>query len=67
MDEFAQQLLEKATVFHLEPDDVIVFSNIGDANPEPFLDPLKEALGGRILVFFTDDVNIDLLRDLEAE
>jgi hypothetical protein len=70
MDEFTQQLLNKATVHHLQPDDVIVFSNVGDTDPERFhsaIERLKEALGGRTLVFFHEDVDLDLLRDLEPE
>jgi hypothetical protein len=70
MDDFTQQLLDKATIFHLQPDDVLVFSNVGDTDPERFhssIERLKEALGGRTLVFFHEDVDLDLLRDLEAD
>jgi len=69
MNDLAQQLLDKATVFHLQPGDVLVFSNIGDTDPERFdsaIDQLKDALDGRTLVFFRDDINLDLLSDLEA-
>ena len=70
MDELAQQILDRASVVHLQPDDVLVFSNVGDIDPaqnEAAIARLKEALGGKMIVFFHGPVDLDLLRDLESE
>lgn len=67
-NDFAESLLEKATVIHVQPDDVFVFSNVGDIEAgNSGLDELKQMLGGRTLVFFRGPVDIELLRDIEAK
>ncbi|MDR7336821.1 hypothetical protein [Glycomyces lechevalierae] len=62
--------LERATVVHLQPSDVVVFSNVGDVDPEQCgtaIERLKEALGGKTLVFFHGPIDITTLRDLEQQ
>lgn len=59
---------KRAQIVHLKPDDVVVFSNVGDVDPKTFdISGLKEALGGRTLVFFPESVDIAILREIESE
>lgn len=58
---------EQMKVVHLQPDDVLIFSNVGDLDPEDInLDALKTALGGRTLVFFHGPIDLDQLRDISG-
>lgn len=66
-NDFAKAVLDKATVVHLQPDDVIVISNVGDLDPEEFdFDRLRQALGGRTIAIFHGPVELDQLRDVEG-
>jgi len=59
-------ILERATVIHLQPDDVLVFSNAADimADPDNF-DRLKGIFGDRRLVVFHGPMDIEVLRDID--
>lgn len=66
-NDFAKAVLDKATVVHLQPDDVLVLSNLGDIDPEQLnLDVLERALGGRTLVLFHGPIHLGQLRDLDG-
>lgn len=59
-------LLNRATVVHVQPDDVLIFSNVGDLATEEDLDGLRQALGDRTLVFFHGPIDLDQLRDISG-
>lgn len=63
----AQALLNRATMVHVQPDDVLIFSNVGDLDPEgDNLEEVKAALGDRTLVFFHGPIDLDQLRDISG-
>ena len=63
MDDTAKGLLDKATVVHLQPDDVLVFSNIGEYGPEA-AEFIKAAFPDTKVIMFAGNINLDVLRDL---
>lgn len=65
--DLAQQILDKATVVHLHPDDVLVFSNIGNIDGNEAARTIKDLLPGKTIVMFAENINLDLLRDMETE
>lgn len=59
------RILDNATVIHLQPDDVLVFSNAGDLGAETEdLERLKAIVGDRTTVVFHGPVDIERLRDI---
>lgn len=70
MTALTQALLDKATVVHLQPDDVILIGNIGHEALEQgqrLLEEISADLPGKRVVMFSEDINVDLLRDLETK
>lgn len=70
MKDIAKQLLDKATVVHLQPDDVLLFGNIGTISRESADEIqrfLAEVLPGKKTVLFEQDIDLDLLRYLETQ
>lgn len=59
-------LTERVQVVHLKPDDTIVFSNVGYEVTDDLVAQAKEALGGRRVIFFTESVDIAILREIEV-
>ncbi|MEU5156771.1 hypothetical protein [Glycomyces sp. NPDC021274] len=61
------RILDRATVHHLQPDDVLVFSNVGDSvEPEDF-DRIKSVMGDRWIVVFHGPVELEVLRNIDLE
>lgn len=59
-------ILDRVTVIHLQPDDVLVFSNAADIMADPGnFDRLKGIFGERPLVVFDGPVDIEVLRDID--
>jgi hypothetical protein len=65
MKDELDKIIEKATIIHLQPDDVLVFSNMGDTmgHPEEF-ERLGAILGDRRTIGFAGPVEVNRLRDL---
>lgn len=61
----AADVLRRAQVIHLQPADVLVFSNVGEMGEHDDGADIKKALGVKRVVFFEEDVNIALLRTIE--
>ena len=63
MNDAAKGLLDKATVVHLQPDDVLVFSNLGEYGTEA-VEFIKAAFPDKKVIIFAENINLDVLRDL---
>jgi hypothetical protein len=64
-DAVLSRTLGNAKVLHLQPDDVLVFSNAGDLGAEPEdLERIKALFGDRMIVVFHGPVEVERLRDI---
>lgn len=66
--DFAQAILDKATVVHLQPDDVLVLSGLGPITPDDaqrFAAMLHQNLPGHKVLLLDEGIRIDLERELD--
>lgn len=64
MNDAAKGLLAKATVVHLQPDDVLLISNIGEYGSEA-AEFIKAAFPDKKVIMFAEGIDLKVLRDLE--
>lgn len=68
MDNPVAHLLDKATVVHLQPDDVLLIGNVGTISretAEAIRDCITAVMPDRKLLIFESGIDIELLRNLE--
>jgi len=70
MTDLVQRLLDKATVIHLQPDDVVLIGNVGDRAAEKdvqrVINELDAVLPNKVLMLHKG-ISLELLRDLEPK
>jgi hypothetical protein len=65
MDDLVQRLLDKATIVHLQPDDILLIGNAGpvDDTCTQALQQLQNLVSSPLYIF-ERDINVELIRDL---
>jgi hypothetical protein len=69
MDDFAQRLLDKATVHHLQPEDILLIGNAGElvgANADQSIKDLQGLFPDRHVVIFKEDINVSSTPHMDA-